>query len=130
MTRFEAIEAARLARGQRDTTAPVADETKRYGGRVREVEPNGLRFRFQFPGANRPQRKGGKGGKGGFQNMTPERRAEVSRKAIAARASKVTAERRSEIARMGGVARVNKLGPERVRELCTKAIKARWANHG
>lgn len=97
MTRFEAIEASRIARGQRDTTAPVADESQQYGGRTTEIEPNGLRFRFQFPGEGRR--------KPGFAGMTPERRVEISRKANEARKAKLSAKRRSEIAAAANAAR-------------------------
>ena len=100
MTKFEALEAARLARGGRDTTQ--AASVPPPAQRERAIEPNGLRFRFTLPG-ERPVKRGS-----GFQSMTPERRREISAKANAARQAKVSAKRRSEIAAHANATRFGK----------------------
>lgn len=82
MTKFERLEAARLSRGAPDMTLAASHASPAL--RVAEVEPNGLRFRFTFPG-ERPTPK-----RPGFQGMSPEKRREVSAKANAARRRKLS----------------------------------------
>lgn len=90
---FGRIEASRIARGGRDGTAPVLDDSKPYGGRVRETTADGLRFTFKFSDATSSRRNEGRASSGssrrhpatihggGFGHMSPERRREISRKA-------------------------------------------------
>lgn len=75
---YAALEAARLARGGRDSTErPTFVE--RVAPRERNVAGNGLTFSFG--------RKAYAGGRG-IGAMSPERRREISRKANAARWAK------------------------------------------
>ena len=101
MTRFDRLEAARLARDPRDRTAaasvpqpsaPFAFKgvvVHRHEGRKRLVIGDGLRFEYEgTPSGNRS----------GFAGMTLERRQEISRLANVARTAKVSPKRRSQIA--------------------------------
>lgn len=99
-SKFELLEAARLARGGPDMTLAASREMPAL--RVAEVERDGLRFRFTFPGERPVPRRSG------FQGMSPERRREISAKANAARQAKVSAKRRSEIAAKANAARFAK----------------------
>lgn len=100
MTKFERLEAARLSRGGPDMTLAASHASPAL--RIAEVERDGLRFRFTFPG-ERPATK-----RPGFQGMSPEKRREISAKANAARQAKVSAKRRSEIAAKANAARFAK----------------------
>jgi len=56
---------------------------------------------------------GAKGGRARAQNLTPERRSEIARKA----------------GKVGGVARAENLTAARRRAIARKAAKARWTKH-